>query len=145
VYFRFTAVVALVAAAAVSACGPDPDAPVVLALESPSLATVSGLSRHEMSALDANVLPRVFRVQVRGAGVSIAGSYAVSGGQVRFTPAYPFDKGREYSLELLLDEIPGHRGAARSHERPPSRRTSAAPRRVSCPSIRRRRCGRRTC
>ena len=113
---RLPAAVALVAAAAVSfsACSRREAAPLALALDSPTSVVVSGLSSEETRALAAaglsdEGLQRVLQVQVEGAGTPVAGKYRISDGRIEFTPAFPFDAGRRYLIELRWDEMPVRR------------------------------------
>jgi len=112
VFSRFTAVVALVAAAAVSACAPAaPPGQIVLNLDSTTLVTASGLTAAELSALRNQDLSRVLRVQVKGSGIATAGTHSISGNALQFRPAFPLDEGREYTIDLVLD---GATGSARA-------------------------------
>ena len=56
-------------------------------------------------------MQRVLRVRVAGREAPIAGSYAIRDGVIEFTPAFPLDAGRPYTLELFQDAMPVHRGA----------------------------------
>jgi hypothetical protein len=44
--------------------------------------------------------PAIFRVAVAGDGPSMVGEYALAGDTVAFTPAFPFDAGREYQVRF---------------------------------------------
>ena len=97
--------------AALAACG-APSAPrIELDLSNPKAPAVivHGLSRADLAALDRAALPRqawpaLLRVSVavdgRPAAVPVSGSYAVTGGTVRFTPLVPFEAGRSYIVVL---------------------------------------------
>jgi len=97
----------LIAASAVclSACGQPDAGPLALTLDSPDRASVTGLSAAEASRLrDAKLsdaeLGRIFRVRVAEADAAISGRYTISDRRVDFTPAFPFDRGRRYTLEF---------------------------------------------
>jgi hypothetical protein len=107
VFSRFTAAVALVAAAAVCACAPAAPGPIVLNLDSATLVTASGLTEAELSAARTQDLSRVLRVQVKGSGIATTGTYSIAGNALQFRPAFPLDAGREYTVDLVLDGIPG--------------------------------------
>lgn len=82
----------------------------MLALEGPDRASITGLSAAEIASLrDAKLsdaeLARVFRVRLPDADVAISGRYAISSGRIDFTPSFPFDRGREYTIELFGDRL----------------------------------------
>lgn len=92
------------------ACGSRAGGPIVLALESPERASVTGLSSAESAALrDANLshteLAQVLRVRLPDADVAISGRYAITDGRIDFTPSFPFDRGRRYTLELFTARL----------------------------------------
>jgi hypothetical protein len=114
---RFPAVVALFATAAVSfggsACSPapSPGGQIALSIASPKSVLATGLSSAETDALAAARLStadmqRVLRVRVAAVDAPVAGSYAVRDGVIEFTPAFPLDAGRSYTIELSQDAIP---------------------------------------
>jgi hypothetical protein len=92
---------------ALAACGAASAPEVALDLSDPRrpAVVVRGLSRADLRALDGAGLSRdawtaILKVSVAAAGKAaadpVAGSYAVAGGAVRFTPVLPFEPGREY-------------------------------------------------
>lgn len=112
----FTVGVALVAASAVSlpSCGRPADAPLTFTIESPERASVTGLTPAESAALrDAKSsnaeMAQVLRVRLPDADVAISGRYAISDGRIEFTPSFPFDRGRTYTLELFTDRLQSKR------------------------------------
>jgi hypothetical protein len=120
---QLAAAVAFVAAAAVSfpACSGRAAGPLALTLASPTSVVVSGLSSEETSALaraglSDDQMQRVLRVRVEGAETAVAGKYVISNGRIEFTPAFPFDAGRRYVLELRWDEMPVRRQAGSTSE-----------------------------
>jgi hypothetical protein len=123
---------------ALAACGAVSAPEVALDLSDPRrpAVVVSGLSRGDLRALDRAGLSRdawtaILKVSVATAGKPaadpVAGSYAVAGGKLRFTPVLPFEPGREYLVVFDPAAAPG--GPLRS-VRPVSRTVStpAAPR-----------------
>lgn len=115
---------ALVALALVAACG-KPAGPLSLALvpqtsSTPALVRVSGLSSAELSSLerlraDDLAWPRLLRVAVDAAppdAPAIVGRYAVSSSFLEFTPAYPFDLGRNYVATFDPAQLPSPRADA---------------------------------
>lgn len=112
----FTAGVALVAASAVSlsGCGTPAPASLELIIESQERASVTGLTSAEITALrDAQLsnaeMAQVLRVRLPDADVAITGRYAVTDGRIDFTPSFPFDRGRSYTLELFTDRLQSKR------------------------------------
>jgi hypothetical protein len=56
--------------------------------------------------------PSVFRVAVSSDGPAMLGSYAIDGGVVRFTPAFPLDAGRQYQVSFDPSRTPGAAGGS---------------------------------
>ena len=72
---------------------------------------VTGLGRDAVRALGrAGFTPeewsRLLTVSTGPGAPPIAGRYSVAGGAVRFTPAYPFDRGRAYQVRLDRSRLP---------------------------------------
>ena len=77
---------------------------------------IAGLSSAAIGALDDLDSPeawaRVFRVSVHHSGQSeevpaVLGSYSIHGTSVRFTPMFPFDRGREYLVTFDAARLSG--------------------------------------
>jgi len=73
---------------------------------------VTGLSTDTLNALTSahysdDQWQQVFRVAVSKDAPPMLGSYAVSDGIVRFTPAFPLDAGRQYDVAFDAARIPG--------------------------------------
>jgi hypothetical protein len=49
----------------------------------------------------------LLRVSVEGETTAVLGDYKLAGGVLHFTPAFPFDPGRQYAVRLDLASIPG--------------------------------------
>lgn len=106
------AVAALAAAAmacARSDAGPSEWAPVIRLVPS----SADGPARVEVAGLPASVLDDIddeeladaewsalLRVSVSDEAPAVLGSYEVRDGALRFTPAFPFDPGREYAVRF---------------------------------------------
>jgi hypothetical protein len=79
---------------------------------------VTGLSSGETAALgraelDAAGWQAILGVTVAGGtGAHVAGAFAVSGEAVEFTPAFPFDPGREYEIRFDPAKLPQPRAEA---------------------------------
>jgi hypothetical protein len=58
---------------------------------------VTGVSAATLAA-NADQWARTLRVAVNDGAPAMLGTYSVSGGALRFTPAYPFDPGRQYHV-----------------------------------------------
>lgn len=69
--------------------------------------TVTGLTAAELGVLTPDNLAQVVRVHVRGSSLAVAGTYTVAGNKVRFVPAFPFDAGREYTIDVTMTAIRG--------------------------------------
>ena len=82
----------------------------------PAVVRVTGLSSSEAAALrrlDPAGWPSVLGVTVAGGtGATVAGAFAVTGDAVEFTPAYPFDPGREYEVRFDPSKLPQPRAEA---------------------------------
>lgn len=117
----------LVAAACSSSAGSDPRIRLVVPPEdaSSSYVLVTGITRADAAAMDGadwsvERWGQILRVTVKGsessgpAGLAVLGRYAVDGRDIRFTPMFPFDPGREYEVtfdprRLPANPDPGHR------------------------------------
>lgn len=74
----------------------------------PAFVSVAGLSASELSSLASGSLDRagwqrVLAVRVEGAGAdapAMAGRYDAAGAALTFTPSFPFDPGRRYTVTL---------------------------------------------
>jgi hypothetical protein len=95
---------------ALSACGTGaPSGPAAITLNNGNV-EVSGLEPATLRALDAvsdTEWPTVFRIAVSADGPAMLGAYRVDGGLVRFTPAFPFDAGRQYNVRFDASRLPG--------------------------------------
>ena len=106
-YALRAAIVASVIATAV-ACGrsTSPAPAIVLNTATPGAAVVevTGLSGDVADALDAPRTPdawaSILRVAVSADAPPVLGTYSVSGRTLRFTPAFPFDPGRQYDVRF---------------------------------------------
>jgi hypothetical protein len=84
----------------------------------PAIVRVTGLSSAEASALeraglDPAAWQSVLGVTVAGStGAAVAGRYAVAADAVEFTPAFPFDAGREYVVRFDPAKLPQPRASA---------------------------------
>jgi hypothetical protein len=116
---RLTATLALVS---VAACSRGPSRlDITLTPGSAAKAAVvrvTGLSSAETAALsraglDAPAWQSVFAVSVAGgSGAGVAGKYAIAGDAIEFTPAFPFDPGREYLVRFDPSRLPQPRAGA---------------------------------
>jgi hypothetical protein len=110
------AVASLIATAA--ACGRSaPSAPaIVLNSSTPAGAVVevTGLSSDVAAALDEPRTPEawapILRVAVSADAPPVLGTYLVAGRTLRFTPAFPFDPGRQYQVRFDASTIGGGSG-----------------------------------
>jgi hypothetical protein len=100
-------------AAAIAACGAVSTPGIALDLANPNqpAVVVTGLSHSDVAALTrANLTPEswtaVLRVAVAADAVPVAGTYAIAGGTVRFTPMFPFDPGRPYTAVFDPSAVP---------------------------------------
>jgi hypothetical protein len=118
------AVLASVVAGAAACGGPSgPSAPAV-ALTSPSgggaaYINVTGLSRQVLDALagqSPEQLSRVLRVAVGAEAPPMLGTHAVVDGVLRFTPAFPFDAGRQYQVRFDGASLPAWDGGPAAFE-----------------------------
>ena len=78
----------------------------------PSYVEVSGLSTAALRSLErADLTPEqwasVLRVAVSADAPAMLGEYAVADGAVRFTPLFPFDRGRQYQVRFEPARLPG--------------------------------------
>ncbi len=99
----------------VAACGRTPSTPSIALADNAAYVEVGGLSRSTIDALEdlpPERWPAVLRVAVSADGPAMLGSYTVSGRAVRFTPACPFDPGRQYHVRFDPASVPGGSGAA---------------------------------
>src|SRR5688500_16566299 len=82
----------------VAACGRTASTPAITLADTAAYVEVSGLSGSTIDALEdllPEQWPAVLRVAVSADGAAMLGSYAVADGAARFTPAFPFDAGRQ--------------------------------------------------
>jgi hypothetical protein len=118
--FRVLAAV-LVAASTGCATPAEPDTPLDLRiglLEKSDVIEVAGLSGRDLDRLrrvswTQEDWERLFRVTVApdtGARAML-GTYAVTGGTLRFTARFPFDPGREYAVTIDPSRLPGRHPA----------------------------------
>ena len=71
---------------------------------------VTGLSRAALSALNGTertpeAWASILRVSVAADGPAVVGSYGVNGSALRFTPTFPFDPGRRYTVRVDLRSV----------------------------------------
>jgi hypothetical protein len=76
---------------------------------------VTGLSGATLKALSGATLTAeewqgVLRVSVDQAAPAVAGKHAVIDGVLRFTPLFPFDEGRQYTVAFNPSRVPGQAG-----------------------------------
>ena len=103
-----------------SACADIATAPqIVLRTDTPvPVIDVTGLSTRQLqtlahATLTADQWVRVLRVTVKSAGDDasnvppVAGTYAIAGTAIRFTPMFPLDAGREYAVVFDPSQLPG--------------------------------------
>jgi hypothetical protein len=88
---------------------------VAASATAPARVEVGGLSAAVLEDIRRNRLTgdrgaALLRVSVADAAPAILGSYDVAGGALRFTPAFPFDPGREYSVRFDPSGIDGMSG-----------------------------------
>jgi hypothetical protein len=106
-YVLRAAAVAIVVATA-AACGRTASSSpaIVLDTSTPGAAAVevTGLSGDVADALDAPRTPEawasILRVAVSADAPPVLGTYRVAGRTLRFTPAFPFDPGRQYEVRF---------------------------------------------
>ena len=105
------AVVATVAFAAAAACGTSSGtASAAINLITPpgggaAYIEVTG-APDSMRRASPEDLASALRVSVDADAPPILGTYSVAGRSVRFTPLYPFDRGRQYRVVLTHDALP---------------------------------------
>jgi hypothetical protein len=106
---------AILLATAVACDRSTPAAPAIVlngATPEAAVVEVTGLSKEVAAALDEPRTPEawaaVLRVAVADDAPPVLGTYRVTGRTLRFTPAFPFDPGRQYLVRF--DASPG--GAA---------------------------------
>jgi hypothetical protein len=102
-----------------SACSSATSAPqITLRTDTPAaVIDVTGLTRHQLQSLSSATLTteqwqRLLRVTVKPSGDAtdvppVAGSYAVERAALRFTPMFPLDAGREYTVVFDPSHLPG--------------------------------------
>jgi hypothetical protein len=111
-------VAAVAGSLAVAACGGStPSTPPAIALTAPAeggtaYVEVTGLPDDILDAIeDARYTPEqwtsVLRVAVAPDAPPMLGAHEVVGGAVRFTPAFPFDPGREYAVRFDPSHVAG--------------------------------------
>jgi len=96
---------------------------------------VTGVSGDTLSALNRAALSparwsAVLRVAVDPQSPPVLGNYTIAGGTIRFTPLFPFDPGRQYSVRFDPSTATGDEGSATE----PLVATVALPSRDSSPS-----------
>ena len=99
----------------VAACGRTPSTPSIALADNAAYVEVSGLSGSTIDALEdlpPEQWPAVLRVAVSADGPAMLGTYAVADGAARFTPAFPFDAGRQYHVTFDPARVPGGSGTA---------------------------------
>ncbi len=93
----------------VAACSRSaPAGPPAIALDNGTV-TISGLPSATLAALETlptSGWPDVLRVMVSADAPPMLGAYAVDDGVVRFTPAFPLDVGRQYSVRFDPAPLP---------------------------------------
>ncbi len=109
---RALRVAAMAGSLAVAAsCGPaDPSSPTISLStptpgNGPAFVEVRGLSAARLSTLAAGsrspeAWAAILRVSVAADGPPVIGDYRVAAKALRFTPAFPFDPGREYRVQF---------------------------------------------
>ena len=106
---------ALLCALLCAACGRTGSTPAIsLAADAGSI-EVTGLSSSTLDALDhvtPDQWPAVLRVAVSADAPAMLGEYRVADGAVRFTPAFPFDPGRQYHVRFDPSRVAGGSGTA---------------------------------
>jgi hypothetical protein len=101
-----------------AACGRAPATPAITLTQGSSPAVeVSGLPATTVDALERSALTddqwsNVFRVAVGKDAPPMLGSYTIDSGVVRFTPAFPFDPGRQYEVTFNASSVAGAAGPA---------------------------------
>jgi hypothetical protein len=114
----FITAAVLFSAACSSSATRAPAIALTIPADNPSLAyvTVSGLTRDDLRALldsdwNRDRWAALLHVSVKSGpseprGPAVAGLYRVSGDDVRFVPAFPFDPGREYTVVFDPAQLP---------------------------------------
>lgn len=116
--FRLLSVAAVTGALVIAAaCGAASSAPPAIVLTTPadggtSYVEVTGLPDATLDALASAALTpeqwtAVLRVAVSADAAPMLGTHAVSDEALRFTPAFPFDPGRQYEVRFDPSRIPG--------------------------------------
>ena len=99
-----------------AACGRTTSGPPAISLADDAGAIqVTGLSSATLDALEnltPEQWPAVLRVAVSADGPAMLGTYAVANDAARFTPAFPFDAGRQYHVTFDPARAAGGSGAA---------------------------------
>jgi hypothetical protein len=98
-----------------AACGRTASTPSITLADNAAYVEVGGLAGSTIDALEdlpPERWPAVLRVAVSADGPAMLGTYAVAGDAARFTPAFPFDAGRQYHVRFDPASVPGGSGAA---------------------------------
>jgi hypothetical protein len=116
---------ALAVVASAHACSAASSSPqIILRTDTPAaVIDVTGLTRAQLQSLTSATLTseqwqRLLKVTVKPADDDaadmppVAGSYAVEGAALRFTPMFALDAGREYSVVLDMAQLPGVQAGA---------------------------------
>ena len=118
--------------------GQAPTAPTIRWEDDPSGVSVVGLSPGLLKAFKAGDGPTVLAIMVESKTAqadrpSMLGSYRVEGDSLRFTPRYPFDRGRTYSATFRPSRLTGGKepDLASSHLVPKPARPATVVSRVS--------------
>jgi hypothetical protein len=116
---KLAAIVVLTSFAAACSSGAASAPQIVLRTDTPApVIDVTGLSKRQLDTLaqstpTAEQWVRLLRVSVKPAGNTtadmppVAGNYAVVDKAIRFTPLFPLDAGREYSVTFDPSQFPG--------------------------------------
>ena len=116
---KIAAVFVLTSFAAACSSGAASAPQIVLRTDTPiPVIDVTGLSSRQLDTLAQSVptaeqWTRLLRVTVKAAGNGaadmppVAGTYAVAGKAIRFTPMFPLDAGREYTVAFDPSQLPG--------------------------------------
>lgn len=99
----------------VAACGRSSSGPPHITLsDNAAYVEVTGLPSATLQAVEKlppDQWPSVLRVAVSADAPAMLGTYTVEGNGIRFTPAFPFDAGRQYHVSFDPARVPGGPGA----------------------------------
>ena len=109
---RAAALASLIALAVACGRGTPPSAAIVLNTSTPTASVeVTGLSSDIAAALEKPRTPEawasILRVAVSSEAPPVLGTYRVVGRTLRFTPAFPFDPGRQYQVRFDASIVHG--------------------------------------